>query len=73
METQNIINELKTLGLDPANIDITRLNEDRIKTLLDALSACNADPLASEYLMAMNDAFNRADAPRFMPDFDEVN
>lgn len=73
METKNIIAELKSLGLNPLGIDIEKLNEDRVKTLLDALASQGKDPEASEYLMAMNEAINRAEAPNFSPDFDAIN
>ena len=73
METQNIIQELKSLGLDPANLDISRLDEDRVQQLLDSLVLDGPDQLATDYLLAMNEAINRAEAPNFHPDFPEQN
>ena len=73
METKNIIAELKSLGLDPLGINIEKLDDDRVKTLLDALAAQGRNTEASEYLMAMNEAINRAEAPNFTPDFDATN
>jgi hypothetical protein len=62
METTDIIRQLKELGLDPAQPDLGKLDDARIHGLLKALETKRGDPLAAEYLLAMNTAINQLDS-----------
>lgn len=68
MDTQALIRELKSLGLDPAQLDIEKMQEDRIAGLLEQLALRRGDAAAQDYLRAMADAANRAEAPNFNPE-----
>jgi hypothetical protein len=71
MTTQEIIQQLKSLGLDPAQPDITRLDDDRIMDLLKALESRKGDPEAAAYVLAMNSAINQMDSLGYVrPDAD---
>jgi hypothetical protein len=61
METLQIIGELKALGLDPAQPDLEKLDDDRIQDLLKALELKKGDKLAADYILAMNNAINQLD------------
>ena len=45
------------------------MDQDRIKELLDALAVNGQNKDALDYLLAINEAFNRVEAPNFTPDF----
>ncbi len=62
METSQIINELKCLGLNPANPDLNKFDDERIMGLLKALELKQNDPEAASYVLAMSHAINQLDS-----------
>jgi hypothetical protein len=71
METLQIIGELKALGLDPASPDMTKFDDERIMGLLKALEGRKNDPIAADYILAMNNAINQLDSLGYVkPDRD---